>query len=77
LTFDEWINKYPPEPRISDDTDYTDQENGQYYWGLHKKYNEYVKEWGNSMFDPDPDSVWGSNPPKSLLRLPDSTKPNP
>jgi hypothetical protein len=76
LTFDEWINKYPPKPRISDDTDYTDEENGQYYWELHKKYNEYVKEWGNSMFGPDPesDSAWGSNPPKSLLRLPDSNQ---
>jgi hypothetical protein len=74
LTFDEWINKYPPKPRISDDTDYTDEENGQYYWGLHKKYNEYVKQRGNSMFGPDPapDSVWGDTElPKSIVRLPD------
>jgi hypothetical protein len=71
LTFDEWISKYPPKPRISEDSQYSDEENGQYYWGLHKKYND-VKEWGNSMFGPDPDSVWGANPPKSLLRLPDS-----
>ena len=74
LTFDEWINKYPPKPRISDDIDYTDEENGQYYWGLHKKYNEYLKGWENSMFghDPAPDSVWGDTElPRSIVRLPD------
>jgi len=62
LTFDQWINKYPPKPRISEDSEYTNEENGQYYWELHKKYNEYVKQWGNSMFGPDPtsDSVWGT-----------------
>ena len=50
------------------------KENGQYYWGLHKKYNEYVKEWENSMFvaDPAPDSVWGDTElPRSIVRLPD------
>jgi hypothetical protein len=60
LTFDEWINKYPPKPRISVDTDYTDEENGQYYWGLHKKYKEYLKEWENQNFGPCPDEVWGT-----------------
>jgi hypothetical protein len=66
LTYDEWITKNPGRPRIADDSYFSDEENGQYYWGLHKKYNEYVKEWENSMFGPDP--------PKSLKRL-DPTNP--
>jgi hypothetical protein len=66
----ERINKYSPKPRVSVDSEYTDEENGQYYWELHKKYNEYVKEWGNSMFGPDPDLVCcDTEVPKSIVRI--------
>jgi FAD/FMN-containing dehydrogenase len=46
LTFNEWVGKNT-HPRIADDSQYSDEENRQYYWDLHKKYNEYVKEWEN------------------------------
>jgi hypothetical protein len=58
MKFDEWVSKNVG-PRISDDSQYTDEENGQYYWELHKKYNEYVKDWNTRNFGPDPDEVWG------------------
>lgn len=43
MIFEEWKDKNEP-PRISHDADYTDEENGQYYWGLHKRYRAYVDE---------------------------------
>jgi hypothetical protein len=75
MSFEDWT-KNNIQPRISDDSNYSEEENGQYYWNLHKKYNEYVKDWETQNFgpDPDPDSAWESNPPKSLLRLPDSNQ---
>jgi hypothetical protein len=72
MSFEDWT-KNNTQPRISDDSNYSDEENGQYYWGLHKKYNEYVKAWENSMFgsDPAPDSVWGDTElPKSIVTRP-------
>jgi len=52
MTFDEWLEDNR-EPRVMNDSDYSDEENRKYYWGLHKKYNEYIKQWGDSMFGPD------------------------
>jgi hypothetical protein len=35
-------------------------------------HNEYVKQWGHSMFGPDPDQARGDTQlAKSILRLPD------
>ena len=49
-----------------------EEENGQYYWNLHKKYKEYVKDWETQNFGPDLDEAWGteSNPPKAIVRGP-------
>ena len=47
MKFDEWKSKNTV-PRIDVDSNYSDEENGQYYWDLHKKYNEYVKRLGNT-----------------------------
>jgi hypothetical protein len=60
MSFEDWT-KNNIQPRVGDHSHYSEDENGQYYWGLHKKYNEYVKAWENSVFgsDPAPDSVWG------------------
>ena len=72
LTFDEWINgNNNLRPRIGDDSCYSDEENGQYYWGLHKKYKEYLKDWDTQNFGPDLDEAWGteSNPPKAIVRV--------
>jgi hypothetical protein len=35
MTFDEWAdeNKFP---RVTSDCDYSDEENGRYYWDLHE-----------------------------------------
>ena len=55
MKFDEWKGKNTV-PRIDVDSNYSDEENGQYYWELHKKYNEYVKEWNTRIFGPDPNS---------------------
>jgi hypothetical protein len=46
MTFDEWRYNIGGGPRVSGDEDYSDEENGQYYWDLHKKYNEYVSQQG-------------------------------
>jgi len=32
------------------------KKNGQYYWELHKKYNEYVKDSNTRIFGPDPNA---------------------
>jgi hypothetical protein len=72
MSFEDWT-KNNIRPRVGDDSHYSEDENGQYYWGLHKKYNEYVKAWENSMFgsDPAPDSVWGDTElPKSIVTRP-------
>ena len=47
MTFEEWQHKNML-PRVSNDSDYTDEENGQYYWGLHTKYKEYVNGYENN-----------------------------
>jgi hypothetical protein len=75
LTFDEWVSESNNlRPRIGDDCCYSDEENGQYYWGLHKKYKEYLKEWDTQNFGPDLDEAWGqSNPPKAIVRVPSET----
>jgi hypothetical protein len=57
MKFDEWIGKNT-HPRLADDSQYSDEENGQYYWDLHKKYNQYVEDWKTQNFGPDPDEVW-------------------
>jgi hypothetical protein len=56
MTFDEWFSKdysrtHAYEYRIGNETD---EENGKYYRELEKKYNDYVKEWNDRMFGPDP-----------------------
>ena len=53
MSFEDWT-KNNIQPRISNDFFYTDNENGQYYWGLHKKYNQYVKDWETQNFGPGP-----------------------
>ena len=59
LTFDEWVSESNNlRPRIGDDSCYSDEENGQYYWNLHKKYKKYLKDWENQNFGPDPDEAW-------------------
>ena len=55
VKFDEWKSKNTV-PRIDVDSNYSDEENGQYYWELHKKYNEYVKDWNTRIFGPDPNA---------------------
>jgi hypothetical protein len=73
LTFDEWISgNNNLRPRIGDDSCYSDEENGQYYRGLHRKYKEYLKDWDTQNFGPDLDEAWGteSNPPKTIVRCP-------
>ena len=42
------------QPRTSDDSYYSEEENGQYYWNLHKKYDVYVKDWETQNFGPGP-----------------------
>ena len=59
MSFEEWCKKNT-QPRIRDDSYYSEEENGQHYWGLHKKYKEYLKDWENRNFGPDPDEVWGT-----------------
>ena len=44
ISFEDWT-KNNIQPRIGDDSYYSEEENGQYYWNLHKKYKEYVKDW--------------------------------
>ena len=76
LTFDEWVSESNNlRPRIGDDSCYSDEENGQYYWGLHKKYKEYVRDWENKNFGPDLDEAWGTEayPPKEIVRVPSET----
>ena len=75
LTFDVWVSKSNNlRPRIGDDSCYSDEENGQYYWGLHKKYKEYLKDWDTQNFGPDLEEAWGqSNPPKAIVRVPSET----
>jgi hypothetical protein len=71
LTFEEWMSKNN-QPRVADDSQYSDEENGQYYWDLHRRYQEYVKDWENSMFDPDTKNAWLDRdevPLKSILRI--------
>ena len=57
MSFEEWT-KNNTQPRVSDDSHYSEEENGQYYWGLHKKYKAYLKDWENQNFGPD-SQVWG------------------
>ena len=72
MTFDEWVTKNA-RPRVEDDSDYSDEENGQYYWGLHKQYNQYVKQWKESMFGPDYEP-WDDKPLKSIVRIPSESE---
>ena len=53
MSFEYWT-KDNIQPRIGDDSCYSEEENGQYYWGLHKKYKAYLKDWENQNFGPDP-----------------------
>jgi len=71
LNIDEWVKENNLRPRIGDDSCYSDEENDQYYWNLHKKYNEYLKDWENQNSGPDPDEAWGteSNPPKAIVDI--------
>ena len=70
LSFEDWT-KNNIQPRISEDSNYSEEENGQYYWNLHKKYKEYLKDWDTQNFGPDPDEAWGqSNAPKATVRGP-------
>ena len=57
MSFEYWT-KDNIQPRIGDYSCYSEDENGQYYWGLHKKYKAYLKDWENQNFGPDP-QVWG------------------
>jgi hypothetical protein len=51
MTFDEWANTSGnTPPRVDEDATYSDEENGRYYWDLHKRYQEYVKDWEWHMF---------------------------
>jgi hypothetical protein len=59
MKFDEWKSKNTV-TRIDVDSNYSDEENGQYYWNLHKKYTEYLKDWDTQDFSPDPDEAWGT-----------------
>jgi hypothetical protein len=59
MKFDEWVSKNIV-PRISDDSYYSDEENCQYYWDLHKKYNQYVEDWKKQNFGPGPDGTWST-----------------
>ena len=65
VKFDEWVRKNEG-PRIDNDSAYSDEENGQYYWNLHKKYKEYVK----NCEDQNSDEAWvtESNLPKAIVR---------
>ena len=74
MSFEEWCKKNT-QPRISDDSYYSEEENCQHYWGLHKKYKEYLKDWDTQKFGPDLDEAWGteSNPPKAIVRVPSET----
>ena len=72
MTFDEWVTKNA-RPRVEDDSDYSDEENGQYYWGLHKQYNQYVKQWKDQMFGPDYEP-WDDKPLKSIVRIPSESE---
>ena len=56
MSFEDWT-KNNIQPRISDDSNYSEEENGQYYWNLHKKYTEYLKDWDTQDFSPDPDEA--------------------
>ena len=68
MSFEDWT-KNNILPRISDDSYYSEEENGQYYWNLHKKYNEYVKDWETQNFGPDPDGAWSNAElPKALRK---------
>jgi hypothetical protein len=49
MSFEDWT-KNNTLPRISDDSYYSEYENGQYYWGLHKIYKEYINDWENQKF---------------------------
>ena len=69
LTFDKWVTENNNlRPRIGDDSSYNDEDNGQYYWGLHKKYKDYLKDWENQNSGPNPNEVWDteSNPPEAF-----------
>ena len=67
MLFEDW-SKENTRPRISDDSCYSEEENGQYYWNLHKKYDGYVKDWETQNFGPNLDEAWGqSNPPKAIV----------
>lgn len=74
MSFEDWT-KNNIQPRIGDDSNYSEGENGQYYWGLQKKYRAYLKDWKNQNFGPDPDDVWvsESNPPKAIERMPNNS----
>ena len=54
MSFEDWTKKNI-QPRTSDDSYYSEEENGQYYWNLHKKYDVYVKDWETQNFGPGPD----------------------
>ena len=53
MKFDKWRSKNT-HPRVANDSQYSDEENGQYYWDLHRRYQEYVKDWERENFGPEP-----------------------
>ena len=57
--FDELVRQNEG-PRIDNDSAYSDEENCQYYWNLHKKYKAYLKDWENRNFRPDPHEAWST-----------------
>jgi hypothetical protein len=62
LNFEDWLHEHAA-PRAFGDSDYSDEENGKYYWDLHKRYNEYVQDWKNHVFGYD------KSLPKSIVRI--------
>ena len=68
MSFEDWT-KNNIQPRIGEDSHYSEDENGQYYWNLHKKYKEYVKDWETQNFGPNPDGAWSNAElPKALRK---------
>jgi hypothetical protein len=44
MSFDEWRNNIGGRPRIYGEEGYSVEENGRYYWDLHRRYDEYVRQ---------------------------------
>lgn len=56
MSFGDWT-KNNTQPRISNDSHYSEDEKGQYYWGLHKKYKGYLMDLENHNLDPGRDEA--------------------